>query len=223
MWRFKMADRRFRQDVGDYMSDDEYAAHNAAKANYAQKNATPGMKAYAEALKGNSSDSDPMDKMNQDIANNPLIAPPPSEFSKGVQQTGMFSGGRVKGYADGGSVQPQMPLMQQQLAPGQQPPQVPTAQQIPAIPLQQQQQLPPMSPQNPMNPLNPMNPQQPTAQNLYKGGAVKGVTGGGNVMHGATVVADHDRPALGYKHAPKFSEEGTKNPKQDALKKMRGY
>lgn len=93
-----MADRRFRQDVGDYLSDEEYAAYLASKAKYAKENTTPGMKEYAESLRGSGPGPDPMDKMQEDIDANPLIAPPVSEFQRGMRN--------AQGLAEGGTVRP---------------------------------------------------------------------------------------------------------------------
>jgi hypothetical protein len=80
------------------------------------------------------------------------------------------------------------------------------------------------------------------ATGMSQGGAVKGVTGGGSVMFGDTVIADHQRPALGYDHAPKYAHGGKVHPqgvppqvpglepaaqqmqmKQDALHKLKEH
>jgi hypothetical protein len=58
---------------------------------------------YAADQRNSSSGNDPMDKMNEDIANNPmLVAPSPKDLSSGVKKaTGDYKGGKVKGYSDG--------------------------------------------------------------------------------------------------------------------------
>ena len=91
------------------------------------------------------------------------------------------------------------------------------------IPQAQPTQAPVASPnpsptQTQSSQLNPQNIDPNLAQSVQsgfqgavgmaQGGAVKGVTGGGSVMFGNTVIADHQRPALGYKNAPKYAQGG---------------